>query len=61
MHKLANAVKDFLRDEDGLTMTEYAVAGSLVTLVAAVAFTALGTDIAAAIDNIRANMTAPGP
>jgi pilus assembly protein Flp/PilA len=32
----------FLRDEEGLTMVEYAVAGGLVTLGAVAAFTALG-------------------
>jgi pilus assembly protein Flp/PilA len=32
----------FLRDEEGLTMVEYAVAGTLITLAAVAAFTALG-------------------
>jgi len=35
----------FLRDEEGLTMVEYAVAGSLVAAAAVIAFTDLGTAI----------------
>jgi len=35
----------FLRDEEGLTMVEYAVAGGLVTLAAVAAFTLLGDSI----------------
>jgi pilus assembly protein Flp/PilA len=38
-------IMDFMRDEDGLTMVEYAVAGSLVTLAAVGAFTTLGTNV----------------
>ena len=32
----------FLRDEDGLTIVEYAVAAALITLGVAAAFTVLG-------------------
>jgi pilus assembly protein Flp/PilA len=39
----------FLRDEEGLTMVEYAVAGSLVTIAAVTAFTQLGGAVAAKI------------
>jgi pilus assembly protein Flp/PilA len=35
----------FLKDEKGLTMVEYAVAGSLVAATAVTAFTNLGTAI----------------
>jgi pilus assembly protein Flp/PilA len=35
----------FLRDEEGLTMVEYAVAGTLITLAAVAAFTSLGTAV----------------
>ena len=44
-----NTLLAFLRDEEGLTMVEYAVAGGLVTLAAVAAFTALGTNVAAKI------------
>ena len=42
----------FLRDEDGLTMVEYAIAGSLVGLACVLAFTNLGNAIAGAIQRI---------
>jgi pilus assembly protein Flp/PilA len=38
-------IVDFYREETGLTMVEYAVAGSLITLAAAAAFSALGNAI----------------
>jgi len=39
----------FLKDEEGLTMVEYAIAGSLVAATAVIAFTDLGTAITAKI------------
>lgn len=42
MKKLATA---FLKDEEGLTMVEYAIAGALVTAAAVAAFQLLGTNI----------------
>ena len=45
MENVFSKVKDFLKDEDGLTMVEYAVAGSLVTVGAVGAFTLLGDGI----------------
>ena len=41
-----------LRDEAGLTMVEYAVAGSLITLACVTAFTNLGTAVASKISDI---------
>lgn len=49
IQSIKEAVRKFARDEDGLTMVEYAVAGGLVTLGAVAAFTELGTAIAAKI------------
>lgn len=43
----------FLRDEEGLTMIEYAVAGGLVTLGAVVAFTDLGTAVGTKVTAIK--------
>ncbi|CAI8984828.1 pilus assembly protein Flp/PilA [Pseudomonas sp. IT-196MI5] len=40
----ASVVK-FVKDEDGLTIVEYAVAGGLITLAVAAAFTTLGNAI----------------
>jgi len=46
----------FLRDEDGLTMVEYAVAGTLITLAAVAAFTALGTAVSTKIGSITSHL-----
>jgi len=42
----------FLRDEEGLTMVEYAVAGALISAAAVAAFTALGGAVIAKITAI---------
>ena len=42
----------FLKDEEGLTMVEYAIAGALVSIAAVTAFTNLGTAIAAQISGL---------
>jgi pilus assembly protein Flp/PilA len=47
-------LKRFFRDETGLELSEYAVAAALVILVAAGAFSALGTSIDTVIDNLKA-------
>ncbi|HEX8071718.1 MAG TPA: Flp family type IVb pilin [Pyrinomonadaceae bacterium] len=38
-------IKNFLRDETGLELSEYAVAAALVALAVITAFTTLGTNI----------------
>ena len=38
-------ILNFLRDEEGLTTVEYAIAGSLVAAAVAGAFTTLGTNV----------------
>jgi pilus assembly protein Flp/PilA len=42
----------FLRDEEGLTMVEYAVAGSLVAAACVTAFTTLGNNIVTKIGDL---------
>ena len=49
MNKLANKIRAFWQDEEGLTTVEYAVAGTLVALAVVTAFTDLGNGIAGAI------------
>lgn len=44
----------FLRDEEGLTIVEYAVAAGLITLAVALAFQALGTAVGTVITQITA-------
>jgi pilus assembly protein Flp/PilA len=43
---------NFLRDETGLELSEYAVAVALVTLALVAAFTTLGTNISGVINNL---------
>ena len=45
-------VKNFLREEEGLTTVEYAVAGALVAAAVVLAFTALGTRVGVVISNL---------
>ena len=47
----------FLRDEEGLTMVEYAVAGALISAAAVAAFTGLGAAVIAKITAITAAIT----
>lgn len=47
---IKTSVMKFVKDEDGLTIVEYAVAGGLITLGAVAAFVALGGSVAIAID-----------
>lgn len=45
-------IKNFLRDETGLELSEYAVAAALVAIAAVLAFTALGGAIADRIEEL---------
>ncbi|MCY1544284.1 hypothetical protein D9M68_801580 [compost metagenome] len=54
---IKTSVMKFVKDEDGLTIVEYAVAGALITLAVATAFTTLGTNIAAAIGRLATCVT----
>ena len=45
-------LKQFLRDETGLELSEYAVAAALVALAAVVAFQALGGKISSKITEL---------
>ncbi|HZX52579.1 Flp family type IVb pilin [Pseudomonas sp. XK-1] len=47
---IKTSVMKFVKDEDGLTIVEYAVAGGLVTLGAVAAFVALGGSVSTAIN-----------
>jgi len=53
--KMKKFVLAFLKDEAGLTMVEYAVAGALIVAGAALAFTQLGAAVIAGIQVILAN------
>jgi len=47
-------IKNFLRDESGLELSEYAVAAALVAMAVVLAFTTLGTKISGVINNLAA-------
>jgi len=59
MRNLRTAIVAFMRDEDGLTMVEYAIAGALVTAAAVAAFILLGDNIAAAINDLANTVVPP--
>lgn len=62
MKNFKEKVVQFLRDEEGLELSEYAVAGALIVLAVVGVFTTLGTDIAAAIGEISDVITTrPAP
>jgi len=46
---MTNFILSFLRDEEGLTTVEYAVAGALITVAVVAAFTTLGGSISGTI------------
>lgn len=52
MRNLKQAVMDFIREEEGLTIVEYAVAGGLITVAVATAFTDLGAAVLARITQL---------
>jgi pilus assembly protein Flp/PilA len=51
-------IKQFLRDETGLELSEYAVAAALVALAVIGAFTALGTNIGTTIQELANKVVA---
>ncbi len=52
MNNIITSIKRFVRDEEGLTTVEYAVAGALITVAVVASFTALGGAVQTAIGNI---------
>ncbi|MDA7085792.1 Flp family type IVb pilin [Pseudomonas sp. SA3-5] len=49
---IKSSVMKFVKDEDGLTIVEYAVAGGLITLFVVGAFQALGTAVETNINDL---------
>jgi pilus assembly protein Flp/PilA len=45
-------MRNFLRDESGLELSEYAVAAALIALAVVGVFTTLGTNISGVINNL---------
>lgn len=59
MRNIKKQIVNFLKEEEGLTMVEYAVAGGLITLGAVLAFQTLGTSVSTQIGNIDAAVNTP--
>jgi len=49
-------IKNFLRDETGLELSEYAVAAALIALAVVGVFTTLGGNIQGVISNLASNI-----
>ena len=49
-------ILSFLKDEEGLTMVEYAIAGALVAAGAVGAFTLLGGNVTTRINDLAADV-----
>ncbi|UVE17095.1 Flp family type IVb pilin [Pseudomonas sp. LS44] len=49
LQAIKSSVVKFVKDENGLTIVEYAVAGGLVTVGVVLAFVTLGTNVNTAI------------
>jgi pilus assembly protein Flp/PilA len=64
MSSTLNKLSAFLRDEEGLTTVEYAIAGGLIGLVVITAFQVLGVTVGGIIQQINdllvANTTPAG-
>jgi pilus assembly protein Flp/PilA len=46
----------FLKEEQGLTMVEYAIAGGLIVAVGAAVFSTLGTNVSSQISSLAADV-----
>ena len=60
MNKMTAKLRTFLREEEGLTTVEYAIAGSLVGLAVVAAFSTLGDNVTAVIEELGNKITVPG-
>ena len=57
MQTIKASVVKFIKDEDGLTIVEYAVAGGLISLAVAAAFTTLGGTISTQLGRLGTCMS----
>ena len=61
MSSLVTKIRSFIREEEGLTTVEYAIAGGLVGLVVIAAFDTLGFEVGRIITAIANLLTAVQP
>ena len=53
---MKQAITKFLKDEEGLTTVEYAIAGALVGAAVILSFTNLGAQVGVVIDGITTDI-----
>jgi pilus assembly protein Flp/PilA len=58
---MQKSIMKFIKDEDGLTMVEYAVAGGMIAAAGVVAFQALGLEVDRIIDVIVGELNNVAP
>jgi pilus assembly protein Flp/PilA len=58
---MIKAIVTFIREEEGLTTVEYAIAGGLVGAAVIFAFQALGITVGGVITNIDGQLQVAGP
>ncbi|WP_349569629.1 Flp family type IVb pilin [Azotobacter salinestris] len=54
LQAIKSSVMKFIKDEEGLTIVEYAVAGGLITVAVVAAFLALGSQVNTKIEALCA-------
>lgn len=59
MNTVITNIAKFLKDEEGLTTVEYAVAGTLIALAVVVAFRNLGNTVNNSITSINTQLGTP--
>ncbi len=59
IQKIKAAVVKFAKDEDGLTVVEYAVAGGLIAATTVAAFKTLGVTVTGVITGINTELNKP--
>ena len=52
MEKLMNGVKQFIADEEGVTMVEYGLIAALISIVVLIALTGVGQGVKAAFTKV---------
>jgi len=58
---MKNAILNFIREEEGLTTVEYAIAGGLVGAAVILSFQVLGQSVGGVIDGINTELQAATP
>lgn len=61
LQTIKQAVVKFIKDEEGLTVVEYAVAGGMISLAVIVAFQTLGTTVGGIITDLEALLSSSRP